>query len=136
MATGKDYKVRTLQDALWAKALRGGGSQHAPVASVTETTENNDAPAPDLVAAVFLHTAAIHADTSSSETSETSIASVSHAPPLKGKHLVWTCRINNPVDCVSVKTLALIDSGAHMVLIRPDLVKRLNLKSSPLDHPE
>ena len=136
MANGKDYKVRTLQDALRAKALRGGGSQHAPVASVTETAEKNDAPAPDLVAAVFPHAASIHADTSSSEASETSITSVSHATPLKGRHLVWTCRVNNPTDRVSVKTLALIDSGAHMVLIRPDLVKRLNLKSFPLDQPE
>ena len=134
--TGKDYRVRTLQDALQAKALRGGGSQPAPVAAITEPSVQATVSAPELVAAIFPQAANIMADTSTSESSDTSVTSVSPAPPLKGKHLIWTCRVNNPTDRISVKTLALIDSGAHMVLIRPDLVKRLNLVSHPLQQPE
>ena len=74
--------------------------------------------------------------TSMAEDSDSSMASVSNTPPLKGKHLVWTCHVDNATDRVSVKAHALIDSGAHMVLIRPDLVKRLNLPSLPLVTPE
>ena len=90
----------------------------------------------DLVAAVFPQSITITADSSTAEDLDSSIASVSNTPPLKGKHLVWTCRVDNATDHVSVKAHALIDSGAHMVLIRPDLVKRLNLPSLPLVTPE
>lgn len=126
--SGKDYKVRTLQDALCAKALRGGGAQPLPVAAITEPVE--------LMAAVFPQNATITADQSITEDSDLSIVSVSVMPPLKGKHFIWTCQVDNPTDRVLVKARALIDSRAHMVLIRPDLVKRLNLPSHPLKTPE
>jgi hypothetical protein len=71
-----------------------------------------------------------------SDNSDSSIASVSVNPPLKGKHFIWTCWVNNPSDHVSVKAHALIDSRAHMVLIRPDLITCLNLPPHPLEHPE
>ena len=136
MLMGKDYQVCTLQDALHVKALRGDGSQPAPVAAITKPNEQTTTPAPELVATIFLQAANILADTSTSESLDTSVASVSPVPPLKGKHLIWTCQVNNPTDHISVKTLALIDSGTHMVLICPDLVKHLNLVSQPLEQPE
>lgn len=37
---------------------------------------------------------------------------------------------------MSLKTKALIDGGAHMVLIRPDVVTRLALPKFTLSHPE
>lgn len=76
------------------------------------------------------------ADTSMTDESDLSITSMSDAPPLKGKHFIWKCRIDNPTDCISVKAKALIDSGAYMVLICPDLVAHLNLSSHPLEKPE
>lgn len=39
MLMGKDYQVCTLQDALHVKALRGDGSQPAPVAAITKPNE-------------------------------------------------------------------------------------------------
>lgn len=133
---GKDYQVCTLQDALHVKALRGDGSQPAPVAAITKPNEQTTTTAPELVATIFLQAVNILADTSTSESLDTSVASVSPVPPLKGKHLIWTCQVNNPTDRISVKTLTLIDSGTHMVLICPDLVKHLNLVSQPLEQPE
>ena len=132
--SGKDYRTRTMQDALRAKSLRGNGTWPAPVAATIEPTEATKPS--ELVAAVFPHNAPITADGSVTEDSDSSIASVSDKTPLKGKHFIWTCRIDNAIDQVSVKARALIDSGAHMVLIRPDLVKRLNLRSHPLATPE
>ena len=123
-----------MQDALRAKSLRGNGTQPAPVAATIEPAEATKPS--ELVAAVFPHNAPITADGSITEDSDSSIASVSDKTPLKGKHFIWTCRIDNAIDQVSVKARALIDSGAHMVLIRPDLVKRLNLRSHPLATPE
>ena len=119
-----------------ARCPPGKSSQPAPVAAITEPSVQATASAPELVATIFLQAVNIMADTSTSESSDTSVTSVSPAPPLKGKHLIWTCWVNNPTDRISVKTLALIDSGAHMVLICPDLVKHLNLVSHPLKQPE
>ena len=138
--TGNGYKTRTLQDALRAKATRGGTRAAAPpppAPPVAVTTEATQAPkATELVAAVFPQKTYVVSETSTTDESDSSIASVSDAPPLKGKHFIWKCRVDNPTDRVSVKAKALIDSGAHMVLIRPDLVARLNLSSHPLEKPE
>jgi hypothetical protein len=113
--SGKDYKVRTLQDALRAKAAKANktNARATTVAAVTDA----ERPAPDLVAAVFPQGTVATANDSMSEGSETSVASVSAQPPLKGKHFIWTCRLNNATDRLSLKTKALIDGGAHMVLI-------------------
>ncbi|KAH9009482.1 hypothetical protein EDB85DRAFT_2162677 [Lactarius pseudohatsudake] len=102
--SGKDYKQRTLQDALRARATKGNTRPttvpaSAPVAAITEFV--GDAPAEtDLVAAIFPSTT-IAADTSTSDASETSLSSVS--APLKEKHLVWECVLTNPTDSVRVK---------------------------------
>ena len=108
-----------------------------PPPLVAVTTEATQAPkATKLVAAVFPQRTYIMADTSMTDESDLSITSMSDAPPLKGKHFIWKCRVGNPTDCVSVKAKALIDSGAYMVLICPDLVAHLNLSSHPLEKPE
>ena len=134
--TGNGYKTRTLQDALRAKTAHGN-PHPAPPPPIAATVEMAHAPKPtELIAAMFPQNAHVTADTSTADDSDSSIASVSNAPPLKGKHFIWTCRVDNPTDRVSVKARALIDGGAHMVLIRPDLVTRLNLSAKPLEKPE
>jgi hypothetical protein len=130
----KDYKVHTLQDALRAKVR--AANQTAPVVAVTEDKTETMSPATDLVAVVFPQSTAVTANKSMSDGSDASLASVSATPPLKGKHFVWTCQLTNTADCVSLKAKALIDSGAHMVLIRPDVVERLAIPSFPLHTPE
>ena len=131
--SGTNYKTHTLQDALRAKAK---SSRPAPVAAITDTFSMSFSPDNDLVAAVFPPGSSSTADKSLSDSSEASLASVSITPPLKGKHLIWSCILNNDADTISVKADALIDSGSHMALIHPDLVSRLKLQSYKLAHPE
>ena len=61
-------------------------------------------------------------------------ASASH--PTKSKHYVWKCLIDSPAVEFPMKTASLIDNGAHIVLIRPDLVTELGLPLSLLERPE
>ena len=91
-----------------------------PIAATTEADNGGTTPAPDLVAAIFPQNAMLTADKSLSDGSDTSVASVS-AAPLKGKHFIWTCQLKNAADHFSLKTKALIDGGAHMVLICPNV---------------
>ena len=48
--------------------------------------------------------------------------------PIHGKHLVWECQVHSMTEDFPVKTCALIDNSAHLVLIRPELVSCLGLK--------
>ena len=123
--SGKDYKQRTVQDALRAKAAKST-TRAPPVASITEFTTDNST-ASDLVAAIFPASTSVSSDNGSSDVAETSLSSVSAnvPPPLKSKHLIWQCMLMNLSDNLRVKTRALIDSGAHMVLIHPNLVAQL-----------
>jgi hypothetical protein len=101
-----------------------------------ETRNDPTTHATDIVAAVFPQSTTIAADKSMSDGSDTSLASVSATPLLKGKHFVGTCQLTNATDRVSLKAKALIDSGAHMVLIHPDVVERLAIPTFLLHTPE
>ena len=50
--------------------------------------------------------------------------------PMKSKHYIWKCSIDGPAVGFPMKTTSLIDNGAHMILIRPDLVTKLGLQKS------
>ena len=116
--SGKDYKPHTLQDALRAKAKTK--TRSAPIASVTEARTDTTTSTVDLVAAVFPQS---YTEKSILEGSDVSVSSVRAPPPLKGRHFIWTCQLTNATDRVSLKAKALIDGGAHMVLICPDVVE-------------
>ena len=84
--SGRDYKQLTLQDALRAKANKGG-TCNPPLAAIaipTIETENNDSN--DLLAAIFPTAPA--ADTSFSDTANSSLSSVSSPPILKCNHFI------------------------------------------------
>jgi hypothetical protein len=72
----------------------------------------------------------------SSVVSVSSVCAPAAPPPLKGKHFIWTCQLTNTTDRISLKAKALIDGGAHMVLICPDVVECLAIPSYPLNTPE
>ncbi len=130
--SGKDYKPRTLPDALCAKP--GKPQSHAPVvAAITEQLADT-MPVTDLVAAIFLAATTFTNNESSSDTLDASISSVS--APLKEKHLIWQCSLTNMTDHIWIKTHALINSGTHLVLICPDLVTQLRLPVHKLPTPE
>lgn len=50
------------------------------------------------------------------------------SPEIRAKHLIWDCQVHGLTHDFPVKTRALIDNGAHLVLIRPELVKQLELR--------
>lgn len=56
--------------------------------------------------------------------------------PLKSKHLRWNCLAPGPKTDFPIAVSSLIDSGAHLVLIRPDLVDNLGLPRLKLQTPE
>lgn len=56
--------------------------------------------------------------------------------PLCVKHLFWNYQIHRLINDFPVKTRALIDNGAHLVLIHPDLASELSLKKYRLCEPE
>ena len=132
--SGRNYKQLTQQDALRVKANKGG-TRNPPLAAITapkldtETSESND-----LLAAIF-PTAAI-ADTSFSDTANSSMSSVSHPPTLKCNHFIWNCAVISLTACVPVNKTALIDSGANMVFICADTVSKYQLPIFPLPKPE
>ena len=63
-------------------------------------------------------------------------ADTSVSQPTKSKHYVWKCTIDSPAVEFPLRTKTLIDNGAHIVLIRPDLVVQLNLQIHSLQTPE
>src|SRR5216684_2389775 len=86
--------------------------------------------ASSLVAALFPKSGPSSLDDEQSFDSSMSLVS----PPLKCDHFMWKCLLDGPTDPLPVN--ALIDSGAHMVLIRSALVCKLGLPRLPLETPE
>ena len=78
-----------------------------------------------------LSSAAVIGDGSFSSENDTSVRQ-----PFKSKHYVWKCSIDGPADEFPLKISTLVDNGAHMVLIRPEIVQKLGLPSFKLPHPE
>ena len=149
--SGENYRTRSLDDALRAqrnnnnRATDKGKQASQPskstssrvVASVQDAplNENNsiDSDNENAVYAVFGPTAtsAVLGNGSFSE-GDTSVS----VPPLKSKHFVWKCNVDGPLVDFPVTTSALIDNGAHLVLIRPQLVAQLGLTVFDLLEPE
>ena len=57
-------------------------------------------------------------------------------PPLRSKHFVWKCNVDGPKVDFPLAVSTLIDNGAHVVLIRPEVVQKLGLPVYQLDKPE
>jgi len=72
----------------------------------------------------------------SSDSEEDDLAICDVSVPIKSKHLVWHCQVHRLTNDFPVKTCTLIDNGAHLVLIRPELIAELNLKKHHLHMPE
>ena len=126
--SGVGYKTLTAADA--ARALRAHLKATGTTSNVNMTSDANLQN--DLVAAIFPDNIGLLDDGDFGDTSDQSIMSVS--VPLKCEHLLWNCILNGPKGSITVT--ALIDSGAHMVLMRPTLAARLGLTPLPLPTPE
>jgi hypothetical protein len=136
---GKGYKTLTLSDALAAKkgkAVAKSARPSKPVAATSATIEDVDTDKEISATAAILPNSPAEYTSDSDEDWDVSCGEVSLLP-LHGKHLVWNCQIHSQtMNDFPVKTCALIDNGAHLVLIRPDLVDRLGLKKFKLHAPE
>jgi hypothetical protein len=128
--SGTNYKPVTRQSSQTESTKKS--TRPTPVASLTDATSTEQSATP--LAAIF--PSATIAENSFSDLSGDSLSSVSFPSPLKCDHLLWKCHAHGNSDSLSVNTTALIDSGAHMVFIRPDLADRLNLEQFPLPQPE
>jgi hypothetical protein len=117
--SGKGYKTLTAKDAERAKADRGTRRQ-PPVAAIASTDMKGDSDSDtplDTVAAIF--------DPDEDE-DDLNDNSMSVSLPLKCPHLLWECALTGTTGVTRAN--ALINSGAHLVLIRLSLVKRLGLQ--------
>ena len=131
--TLKGYKTLTIADALAAKKSKATSAKPAkPVSATIVAVDSSDE---EISAA-----AAVLPDLSGAYTSDSEEdADVSHrdvSAPLRAKHLFWNCQIHGLIDDFPVKIKALIDNGAHLVLICPELVAELGLKKYRLREPE
>jgi hypothetical protein len=140
------YKTLTSEDVARAKARTEKKPPSAapsrkpkPVAALQDATHENASTAAldyssDGVYATFGPTAAssVLGNGSFSE-GENSVS----LPPLRSKHFVWKCYVDSgPTADLPLTAHTLIDNGAHIVLIRPQLVEQLHLPVYELDEPE
>ncbi|EDR06062.1 uncharacterized protein LACBIDRAFT_329149 [Laccaria bicolor S238N-H82] len=134
--SGKNYKTLTVAFALAAKKAKAVAKHTAkPVAATAASIEEVDSD-DDLSATVaVLPNSPGNYASDSDEDWDVSHRDVSNTS-IRSKHLIWNCQINSLTNDFPVKTRALIDNGAHLVLIRPELVERLGLKQYKLNKPE
>ncbi len=86
-----------------------------------------------LVAALFPESKLLKAD-DDRPISEDSFTTAVSQTPLKCDHLMWKCLLTSPAGPVEVN--ALLNSGAHLVLIRSSLTSKLRLPFQLLNKPE
>jgi len=135
--SGKGYKTLSITDTLTAKkgkstATSSSSNKQAPKAVAAMAPLSDDKP--NIIAAVLPSTSDYKSDSDSDENADISKRDVSTS--IKAKHLLWDCQIHGLLTDFPVKTQGLIDNGAHLVLIHPDLITKLNLRKYHLHKPE
>ncbi|KIJ99028.1 hypothetical protein K443DRAFT_8699 [Laccaria amethystina LaAM-08-1] len=133
---GKGYKTLMVADALAVKKAKAVAKQSVkPVAATTASIETVDSEDELASTAAILPNSPGNYALDSDEDWDVSCRDVSHTL-LHSEHLIWNCQINSLTNDFPVKTPALIDNGAHLVLIHPELVDCLGLKKYRLKTPE
>jgi hypothetical protein len=143
----ENYKPVTMDDVARAKNEKKPadnrshqyktGSTSKTVASIQEASVNVNNSAEEMdenaVFAVFGPTASssVLGNGSFSE-GEISVS----LPPLRSKHFVWKCNVDGPKVDFPITVSSLIDNGAHVVLIRPEIVQKLALPIHKPNRPE
>ena len=142
--SGHNYKALTIDDVHRAQHTRNPGTTIntnsqaiASIAEINDSTNDTSSTLMDetdtnFVASMFgtMNTTSVIGDGSFSD------GEVSVHPHIKSKHYVWNCLIEGPAVEFPIKISTLIDNGAHMVLICPELVAKLNLCIFLLHKPE
>jgi hypothetical protein len=128
------YKTITkFSDAIGHPAVKASSSTSSSatkgktIASLIEVTESDE----DKIVAAFAPSAVLGNGTNLGES-----GTVSDLAPLKCKNFIWRCFVDGPSTEFPIKFLSLINNGCHLVLIRPDVVKKLGLPTFTLPSPE
>jgi len=131
--TAKGYKTLTIADALAAKKSKATTKMNTKAVSTTISTvdSSND----NIAAAVAVLPQSPGGYTSDSD-EDTDVSHHDVSAPIRVKHLFWNCQIHGLINDFPVKTKALLDNSAHLVLICPELVAELGLKRYHLQVPE
>ena len=144
--SGENYKPVTMEDVARAKNEKKpaenrqqhfkAGSSSKAVASVQEMPSNQshiEEMDKNAVFAVFGPTASssIIGNGSFSE-GDISVS----LPLLRSEHFMWKCSVEGPNVDFPLTVSTLIDNGAHVVLIRPEVVQKLGLHIHQLAQPE
>ena len=125
-----------MTEALSAKKAKAVAKPTAkPVAATSASIETVDTDEEISATAAILPQSPADYTSDSDEDWDVSHRDVSHSPH-RSKHLIWQCQIHSLTNDFPVKTRALLDNGAHLALIRPELVERLGLKKYRLHEPE
>ncbi|KAJ3925235.1 MAG: hypothetical protein NXY57DRAFT_863999, partial [Lentinula lateritia] len=123
---GTGYKELTVADVEAARKLRGTNQEvHKKpriTAIATVGTEEDD----DVVASIT-PSAVLGSGTDSEE---------EVSAPFRVPHLRWKCHVSGPKAQFPVIVNSLIDNGAHLALIHPDLADRLGYPRLCLPQPE
>ncbi|KAJ3883975.1 hypothetical protein GG344DRAFT_23836, partial [Lentinula edodes] len=128
LPVGNNYKELTSADVDTARKLRGPTpeSNKKPrtnaIATISAVDEDDD----DVVASIMPSAVLGNGTDSKEEVSA----------PFRVSHLRWKCHVSGPKSVFPVLVNSLIDNGAHLALIHPDLVDRLGLPRRLLKHPE
>jgi len=130
--TGKGYKPLVLTDALAAKKAKAVAKTSTK--AIAATIEDVDSDEEFTTAAAVMPNSPGVYESDSEDYSDISGHDVSC--PLHSKHLLWDCQIHGLISDFPVTTCALIDNGAHLVLICPELINQLGLKKYRLHKPE
>jgi hypothetical protein len=129
------YKTLTVAAAEAAKKKMGGGKGKTAqtvnaVADAAAELSEGDSMENSIVTVSSVNAVLPPIATADADSGDDSVSA-----PLKVPHLFWECDVLNQAGC-PVRINALIDDGAHMVLIRPELASRLQLRIFKLPKPE
>jgi hypothetical protein len=118
----------TLADALAAKKAKMVARTNAKTVAATIKAAASD---DDVTMATVLPESPGRYKSDSSEDWST-LSDHDVSADIRAKHFIWDCQILGLIDDFPVKTRALLDNGAHLVLIHPELVTQLGLKTYKL----
>ena len=129
----KGYKTLTITDALAEKKLNKTSTKPAkPVSAIIIAIDSSN----EEISATATVLPDLSGGYSSDSLEDTDVSHQDVSPPLCVRHLFWNCQIHGLINDFPVKIKELIDNGAHLILICPELVAELSLKKYHLLEPE
>ena len=125
---GKGYKTLTMADALTTKKAKAVAKPTGKAVAATSVMIK-DIDTDDEITAT-------DGEYNSDSDEDWDVSHCEVSPPLHGKHLIWCCQAHSLTEDFPVTMHALINNGAHLVLVSPKSVEHLGLKICKLCKPK